>query len=271
MGKPEDEVAAFRRFSETYQQPCEHAWVNDLAIRCFRDTGDGDYIAARLATRARLPTQALWSGLQALEKYLKCILLLNRISTKEIKHDISKALNIINDKLSFRIALPEAEKIVFDHIAQSGEDRYLIGSFHFFDHELHGLDALVWRLRQYCEPLDVEHYNDSPSEAVLAKSIERIEARLSGPAVDGHLANGRLESILASNDPARDGLVWRNAMFGDGQPIPDADDAVQHFKLSNSPLWLRPELAPIVNQWIHLPKGVISECAKLAKERKTKQ
>jgi hypothetical protein len=267
MGEQEEGVSAFQRFCENYQQPCEHAWVNDLAIRCFRDTGDGDYIAARLATRARLPTQALWAGLQALEKYLKCILLLNRVDTKPISHDISKALKTINDQLPFRIFLPETEQRVFDHIAESGENRYLIESFHFFDHELHDLDALVWRLRQYCEPLDVIHYNDVPSEDVLAKSIQRIEARLSGAAVDGHLSGARLEKILASDDPAREGLVWRNEKFGDGQLVPECG-SVPPFKASNSPLWLRPELAPVVSQWIRLPGGALQEFEKLASTRK---
>jgi hypothetical protein len=43
--------------------------VNDFAIRSFRDTADCDYISARMAFRARLIPQFLWSGLQAIEKY----------------------------------------------------------------------------------------------------------------------------------------------------------------------------------------------------------
>ena len=56
----------------------EHAKINHFAIRCFRDTGDADYLAARMAMRARLAIPFLWSAEQAIEKYLKCILLLNR-------------------------------------------------------------------------------------------------------------------------------------------------------------------------------------------------
>ena len=57
-------------------------WVNDFAIRSFRDIADGDYIAARMAYRAMLPVQFLWSSQQALEKYLKCILFIRRITAR---------------------------------------------------------------------------------------------------------------------------------------------------------------------------------------------
>lgn len=42
--------------------------LNDFATRCFRDVADGDYIAARLAWRAKLFPQFLSSAQQAPEK-----------------------------------------------------------------------------------------------------------------------------------------------------------------------------------------------------------
>jgi hypothetical protein len=47
--------------------------LNSWAIRSFRDVAGGDYIAARLAYRARLPVQFLWASQQTIEKYLKSI------------------------------------------------------------------------------------------------------------------------------------------------------------------------------------------------------
>lgn len=70
----DDVKKTWQQFVSEYQPPSEAAWINDFAIKCFRDTGDGDYIAARLALKAGLATQAIWSGLQAVEKYLKCML-----------------------------------------------------------------------------------------------------------------------------------------------------------------------------------------------------
>jgi hypothetical protein len=44
--------------------------LDDFAFRSFRDEGDVDYIAARMAHRARLVTPFLWSSQQTIEKYL---------------------------------------------------------------------------------------------------------------------------------------------------------------------------------------------------------
>lgn len=66
--------------------------LNDFAIRSFRDIGDADYIVARMACRAELTAQFIWSSQQAIEKYLKCILFLNRISTKGVGHRLDVAL-----------------------------------------------------------------------------------------------------------------------------------------------------------------------------------
>ena len=57
--------------------------LNDFAIRSFRDEGDADYISARMAFRAAIHI-LLWAGQQMVEKYLKCILLLNRIPGKKL-------------------------------------------------------------------------------------------------------------------------------------------------------------------------------------------
>src|SRR5450830_901094 len=166
---------------ENYRPPTTHAMINNFAIRCFRDTGDADYIAARLAIRSRLPGRFLWSAEQAIEKYLKCILMLNRVPALRLGHDIKKALELVNSSLQFKILLSAEESEVFQHIASCNGDRYLIFSFYFEDVELLKLDKLVWRLRQYCTSLDKLHYADTPSEAVLLENVRRIEAGLTGP------------------------------------------------------------------------------------------
>jgi len=71
--------------------------INNFATRSFRDTGDGDYIAARLAYRAQLIPQFLWSSLQAIEKYLKCVLVLNRIRAPR-SHNLADILQVFEAK-----------------------------------------------------------------------------------------------------------------------------------------------------------------------------
>lgn len=205
------EIAAARA---AYRPPTLHAKVNLFAIRCFRDTGDGDYIAARLAMRARLYPQYLAAAEQAVEKYLKCILMLNRCDTKRLGHRVADAFADVRSKLSIDLDLTEVEQGALDNLVRWDFDRYLVRSYHVEDSELGGLDLLVWRLRQYCEPLDVAHYADTPSAELFRNNVAAIAARsIANPRV-GHLTNGDLEKILADKThPARGGLVWRNLRF----------------------------------------------------------
>jgi hypothetical protein len=55
----------------------ERVIVNSFATECFRNVADTDYVAARMHSRFGLIEQFQWSALQAIEKYLKAILLYN--------------------------------------------------------------------------------------------------------------------------------------------------------------------------------------------------
>ncbi len=254
----------FEKWVAEYQPPNQDALINDLAIRSFREIGDGDYIAARMALRARLPSQYRWAALQAIEKYLKCILLLNRVKAKDVGHKITLALEKVNGIPQFDIRLPPNEREVFNHIASSEGDRYLVMSLALFAHELSALDSLVWRLRQYCEPLNVEHYNDSPNPDVLASNLTRIEKNLNDDPSAGYLKHGFLEKVLAEgNHPAREALVWKNAMYGGNEPLV-ARDALSGLMAINSPLYLHPEIVTVIDKFIKLPSGALKEFEALA-------
>lgn len=247
-------------------QYTEHALINHFAIRCFRDTGDCDYIAARLASRACLSAQFLWSAEQAIEKYLKCILMLNRVSTKRLGHDIAKALARINENLPFQISLSGNQLALFNTISEWDADRYLLGFMHLQSNELLWLDALVWRLRQYCEPLDVIWHRDDPSESVLLENIERVESQQGGPASKGFLPGGLLEKILADKThPSREALVWKNLRYSSRSRRAVRYRSRMH--IVNPPLWLNPELADEAARWMQIPKEIIEECRLIARSR----
>ena len=91
------------------------AELNDFAIRSFRNIADGDYIAARMACRARLAVQFLWSSQQAIEKY---ILLLNRIPACNIKHDLTNALQKINNSKKIPLELTAPTKKFIDYVGR---------------------------------------------------------------------------------------------------------------------------------------------------------
>ena len=97
--------------------------INDFALRSFRNMADRDYIAARMAYRAELVPQFLWSSQQAIEKYLKYILLINRIPAK-VGHDIASAMEL-TDQLPFKIDIRPRSRNFISHLAIYGEYRYL--------------------------------------------------------------------------------------------------------------------------------------------------
>lgn len=236
--KAKDADSAARRAA--YRPPTQHAKINMFAIRCFRDTGDGDYIAARLAMRARLHTQYLWAAEQAVEKYLKCILVLNRVNTKDLSHDLERALARVHQTLALELELTDLERSAFNSLVRWNADRYLINSYVIEEHELGALDLLVWRLRQYCEPLDVTHYADEPSNDLLRANLEKVAARPIAMPKLGHLEGGQLERILADRkNPARPGLVWRNLRFSTAhrKRVPMSAG----WRCVNSPLYLAQE------------------------------
>lgn len=247
--------------------PPENALINHIAIRSFRDTGDGDYITARLAMRSRLSANFLWSAQQAVEKYLKCILMLNRRNTSDLSHNLNNALDRINADLAFKIVLGKAEQEFFDHLNNWGGDRYLLYSFELHGHELFSLDLLVWRLRQYCVPLDLVHYADAPSTEVLLKNVAAIEAGWKGPSKNGHVSGALLETILANKaHAARAALVWKNARYSNKvlKKIPYTDS----FQAINAPLFNDPELVDKVSAYMRIPRDVLEGARQLAEERR---
>jgi hypothetical protein len=98
--------------------------INDFAIRSFRTTADRDYIHARLAYRAELLPQFLWSSLHALEKYPKCILLLNRIDGRGIKHEITPALKRIAEQGKFKVKLSNQSESFIKDLESGARFRY---------------------------------------------------------------------------------------------------------------------------------------------------
>jgi hypothetical protein len=124
--------------------------LNDFAIRCFRVQGDQDYISARMACRAQLVTPFLWSSQQAIEKYLKCILLLNRIPGKHVKHNLDAALRAIDSSRKLVLELSLGTKQYIEYLETFGRYRYLENSPVAVGANLVDLDRAAWELRRYC-------------------------------------------------------------------------------------------------------------------------
>jgi hypothetical protein len=214
--------------------------VNDFAIRSFRDEGDADYIAARMAFRAALVTPSLWASLQTVEKYLKCILLLNRIPAKKVGHNLDAALNAINSSSKLVLNLTAVTREFIQYLNAFGKFRYLEISNAAFGKNLVTLDRTVWELRRYCT------LSEDFRKLVLQHGVTPPKFRIPG---------GFLEKVLDDpENPARKPLLWRNAFVGAKSRRRVRID--RWIKMNNSPLYLNPQIVDEVLKYVHLPKYV---------------
>ncbi len=230
--------------------------IDDFAIRSFRDIGDSDYISARMAYRARLYPQFLWAGLQTIEKYLKCILLLNRIPATKVLHDLDAALQLLKKHAPFEVRLSKPSLQLIEHLDIYGRFRYLETPFHLMGPEIAKLDMAAWEIRRYCTPLNYDlTLPDGTERPMLQTELKNIESSEKRPPQKFNLLGGTLEKILADKKhPAREALIWQNLHFGSRMRkrarIPNA------FHATNSPLSLYPEILDEVLKYIYLPKDV---------------
>lgn len=225
--------------------------VNNFAIRAFRNNADKDYVAARLCIKAGLVPQFLWSSLQAFEKYLKCILLLNRIPSGRVGHKIADALKLVREEVPYTTDLhPDAFR-VFTQIANQGADRYLIDSYAIHGHVLPELDAAIWDVRRYCQT--IRPLRDcTPQEArIFELTLEHIVNSRSSPH-KFRISGGLLETIVADkHHPAHAGLCWQNGFFCKNSR--SKVKARFYMEAENAPLLLYPDMVDYLSELIFIP------------------
>lgn len=194
--------------------------INDYATRSFRDMADGDYIVARMAMASQLVPQFLWSSQQAFEKYLKYILLINRIPSLSVGHDLLKAFELAASAYLPPL-LSERANAFLRHVAQYGTDRYLEGSFYLLGSPLYDLDLTVWELRRFCQffggGMDVptlSQYQFFESRKTSVKASDKQ------PSQQFRIPGGFLETVLCNKKhPSYFGLLWNNALYGDRKSV----------------------------------------------------
>ena len=231
--------------------------LNDFATRSFRDVADQDYIAARLSYRHGLIPQFHWQALQALEKYLKAILLYNRIKAKDINHDLTKALKH-TEKLPFDLILSSSTKELIKHIDNFGRFRYLETSYYTHGPKLVQLDRAVWEIRRYCRILNYElTLADGSIKNMLELEIEKIENSINHSPHKFRIIGGALEEILDKKDnTSRPALIWQNGFFsGKARKLVRSP---AHFHAVNAPLYLHPEILDEVLKYVFIPKEVVN-------------
>lgn len=244
--------------------------LDDFAVRCFRDVADHDYIVARMAYRASLFQQFHWSSLQAVEKYLKAILLFNRIKARNVNHDLGWAIKH-TEKLPFEIRLSESSKRFIDHVDTFGRFRYLESSFYIYGPKLVELDKTVWEFRRYCTRINYEErFQDGRPINMMHYKLEQINRSEYENSQKFRLLGGTLEKIIDKKDhPARQALIWQNAFFGSSRRRNVTMPVYTHS--TNAPLTLHPEILEEVLRYVFLPKEVVEayrqELSKRSKAR----
>lgn len=227
--------------------------LNEFALRSFRDVADGDYIAARMAYRAELLMQAYWSSQQALEKYLKAILLFRRIPQLKPTHSLKTLL--ANLEPSFPLKLSTKVRDFISFVDDWDVDRYFIFPYCGNGFELFTLDQTVWEVRRYCLPRDTRlSPQGTPVEQLDLRYIE--DAANHPPQHFRTIVPGLVERKLEEKDAAHSALNWKNLYFGTRKrkSITHRLSSTSH----NSTLALYPEIIDELKQLIYVPHAAES-------------
>jgi HEPN domain-containing protein len=185
------------------------AWIDEFVNSSFRDAADEDYVAARAAYRMDLSHAFLWNSLQAVEKYIKAILLYNRRPTGDLVHNVKKGFCRLLEirEIPFQFA-SDTERFV-DYINDEGPNRYRVRPTYLRDDALIGLDRTVWYLRRHCFA-----FGGTDRDPVrFAADISALSSDGLAQRVSFKLPGGRIEAILGRPSEARKNLVWKNLWF----------------------------------------------------------
>ena len=245
-----------------------HILLNDFAIRSFRETADKDYITARMAYRARLIQPYRWSALHSLEKYVKGILLLNRVNTKKIGHSVLPGIERMKRHGKFELDISaDTAKFIKNLEDARAEDRYYLVSYDIKPFDIARFDRAVWELRRYCQPLDYEIVDmNGKTVSLLTHELDRVRRAKEKHEKGTCITGGILEKIIEKWDhPAREALIWNNLFFG-----PSRRKTVKmrpDWEAGNSPFFLHPEIIDEVVKYVYIPNDMVEGVRQFAKQK----
>ena len=172
--------------------------VTDFINRSFREVADKDYIAARISYRYDLAQQFLWFSQQALEKYLKAILLFNGKSTKRLNHNVMTAFSELRNIADIPFLIPNDIETFVKYIDDYGTNRYFEYPYYLVGHECLQLDKAVWHIRRYCYQM---HTSLKKTDGTIIDMFPYEVEKVNHPYFTSkpnkyYLFGGYLESIL---------------------------------------------------------------------------
>jgi HEPN domain-containing protein len=195
----------------------KEAYINDFVTRSFRDVADKDYIAARISHRYGLDQQFLWFAEQALEKYLKAILLYNRTCTKNLNHRLSDACKAVLAISDIPFDFPEDVTAFVDYLNTQGPNRYFEHPYYLMGEECLKLDRSVWHIRRYCYQMRHSIKKlDGTIVNLLPFEIKKVQHEFTLKKPHKYtLIGGYLETVLKDKSSTlQKQLVWKNFYYG---------------------------------------------------------
>jgi HEPN domain-containing protein len=235
----------------------KRALMIDFVNRSFRDMADRDYVAARVLYAQGLGPQFLWAAHQAIEKYLKAILLYSDVSTRDLGHDLEKALDRLASIRDIRFDLPDDVRQFVAYLNAEGPNRYFEYPAETTGEELLSLDRAVWHLRRYCywmRGTELSPEGPTPRLPGQLKYVHSFGQRqVHAFAIPG---GGFLERTLRQREsPLRRSLVWKNFYYGSYKKR-----AIKRFRLqswsANPTHYLDPEIFPELSRLVRFSKAV---------------
>lgn len=193
----------------------------NAAAQALRDQADRDYICARHLYSLGFADQFMWQAQQALEKYLKAMILFGITLPLEVGIRIPKLRGkkgyghnlprLLSDAMKIEPWYPKVPSSVcvfVEHVYRMGLNRYSDQHVYRIGDELPRLDEAVWHIRRWCryssrKPIKRISSHVTPERWV---QLEREYILRMTPGRRQH-SGGLLESIIAKPS----GGLWREA------------------------------------------------------------
>ncbi len=223
--------------------------IDRFLEQTLRDAADDDYVSARQSGLINQWRSFGWSGLQAIEKYLKALLVFHRISVKTYSHDLKALFSHCNEKLPFNIALKSRLHTMLQWLDQFGIDRYRANPFQAFGVAVADLDELVWIVRNHCVRVYSARKDDESYIEAALRTHQKALQIINDRKPDLSHINGRIEWLLSHRKhPSRAALIRYNHVYNK-----------RHAKRVRSPTAFEYNLGPLSEDpcIIHLVKDFV--------------
>ena len=248
--------------------PEKRPYVIDFANRSFRDTADQDYISARGAHRAGLVQPFLWSSLQAIEKYLKAILLYNDYSAKKLRHHLEKAFRRVESISDLHFVVDADVQEFIAYLNLYAQDRYLSHPVFLKANSVLMLDKTVWQIRRFCFYM---RGGSTPANGTEVDWLPLNIRSVMAPQYDTHperyrILGGYLEKVIKTRGPAYETLTWKNFFYGRRKKR-QVRDFIFRTSESYPTHSQHPEVFPDLEKLVEFPKHVRDHYSNIAQTK----